>query len=204
MAVAVLATVAAVGISVGTSGCDPEADRPATPASQRPGFPTPPATPDDASPTEEVSRFSYFQIDGNLVAFPPAKLEVKPDDGIVIAGMFSDDPPDAVRPNYQGNSFYFRMDLYNIERPEQLTETVWYFTASAGEDEQTLNGVFLHGRNLSYTPRDVAVRFDSVEGSDALDVVLDGEFVERPLTGAGAERRVEVRADIRVTPNVRK
>ena len=132
-------------------------------------------------PASTQPRATSMLIDGRLVQFPPAKLVLKSRGG-VHALLFSDDPPDAIRDDYAGNSFYLDIVL-DIEAPDQLATTKWIYKAPNSERSDTVSGIYLDGRKKHLQPFDVVAEFDHEPGR-AVKVYLNGQFL---LFGADDE-----------------
>ena len=131
---------------------------------------TQPAT----EPASTQPRVVTMLIDGRKVQFPPARLVLKTKGG-VHALVFSDDPPDAIRDDYGGNSFYFDMPL-DIDAPDQLATTKWIFKAPTSERSDTVSGIYLDGRKKHLQPFDVVAEFDQEPGRP-VKVFLSGQFL---------------------------
>src|SRR5690348_1355066 len=67
---------------------------------------------------------SYMTVNGKTVVFPLAKLRIDRKGSRVIALLFSDDPKDAIKSNYDGNSFYIEMPL-DADDVDDLSSAVW-------------------------------------------------------------------------------
>ena len=141
---------------------------------------------------------SLMNINGHLTTFPPARMRLESDGQHVVALLYSDDPREAIKSNYTGNSFYLRMVL-DIEVPEKLADANWSYTApSAGDREaDSPYGIFLGGRKIALQPYKVAARFKS-EG-EATTALLRGHFqVLDDTPGRGPAQVLEVAAELPV------
>ena len=125
-------------------------------------------------PASTQPRAASMLIDARLVQFPPARLVLKTR-GNVHALLFSDDPPDAIRDDYAGNSFYLDMPL-DIDAPDQLATTRWIYKAPTSERSDTVSGIYLDGRKKHLQPFDVVAEFDHEPGR-AVKVYLSGQFL---------------------------
>ena len=157
---------------------------------------TAPATAPIAATTQPAN--SILNINGHSTPFPPARMRLETDGQHVVALVFSDDPKDALKDNYTGNSFYLRMEL-DIDSPEKLAEANWHFTApSSGDREDSPYGIYLGGKKLQLQPYDVMGRFKVGEGGGT-DVLLSGQFqVVEEATTRGPPQLVPIGADIPV------
>ena len=71
---------------------------------------------------------SLININGVATVFPPARMRLEHDGEHLVALLFSDDPREALKNNYTGNSFYLRMQL-DIGDAAELAQTEWRFQA---------------------------------------------------------------------------
>src|SRR4051812_30832082 len=92
-----------------------------------------------------------FVINDQRFAFPVAKLVTKTIDGGLRVTLFSDDPPEAVRDGYQGNSFYFRFVLDGDPADDIAGQQFAYRTSFAEKDETT-SGLFIAGGRQTLRP----------------------------------------------------
>lgn len=136
-------------------------DPPATSPSATDGSPA------TASPVELL-------IDGKRVTFPPARVVLQKRQGRIAAIVYSDDPRDAIKPEYTGNSFYLLMHL-DISDELDLDGAVWAYKSSTSSFEESPYGIFLDGNRKQLQPSDVAVQF--VGPPDRLEIELRGTFM---------------------------
>jgi hypothetical protein len=118
------------------------------------------------------------------------------EDDKLVATLYSDDPHEALRRNYTGNSFYLKMDLEIVDAAE-LGKADWsYRSASSGEREDSPYGIFLSGRQTQVQPFDVRARFRS-EADGTVTVVVGGQFqVVTATSDAGPARMATVMAEL--------
>jgi hypothetical protein len=141
---------------------------------------TAPATTAAATTAEATQpASSVMNINGHLTTFPAARVRIESDGRDVVALLYSDDPREALKSNYTGNSFYLRMVL-DIDDASKLVDAAWAYTApSSGDREREADspyGIFLGGRRIALQPFDVRVRFKA-----------DGETAAaRPTTSPSA------------------
>jgi hypothetical protein len=200
---------AAMGLmfAVAAIGCD-DRSQSATPtpgghATSAPATPTtaPTNAATTASAVEAVSTqpvSSLMNINGHMTSFPPARLRLESDGQNVVALLYSDDPREALKSNYTGNSFYLRMVL-DITDPAKLADATWNYTAPSSSDRETDSpyGVFLGGRKIALQPFKVSARF-KVEG-DATTAMLMGNFqVLDDTPGRGPAQVLPVSAELPV------
>jgi len=172
---AMLPTAAATALSfLAAGGCDkpPTTPRASTSAA------TMPAAAAAAAPAAQASTrptFAVMNIDGHRVIFPAARLRLEDAGDHVNALLFSDDPPEAIKDNYQGNSFYLPMVL-DIEDPKSLPGATWSHksTSAAGEREDTPYGIYLSGRRTQLVPFDVRAKFSKGEPTT---LMIAGQFL---------------------------
>src|SRR5438132_3448936 len=172
------------GVTVGLAliGCDRSSPAPSSatppPAATAPVAPasnavpavitTAPATTTAAATSQPAQ--SVVNINDRGTLFPPARLRLESDGQHLVALLFTDDPKDALKDSYTGNSFYLRMEL-DVEKPEQLAEATWHFTApSSGDREDSPYGIYLGGRKIQLQPFDVrgAFKVNDTQGTAVL------------------------------------
>jgi hypothetical protein len=206
---------AAVGLMVAALalGCDdgsrsskstPSTPAPATaPAAASAGAAAGPATTASAAvgvdgvvATQPAS--SLMNINGHMMTFPPARLRVESDGQNVVALLYSDDPREALKSNYTGNSFYLRMVL-DITDPSKLPDASWNYTAPSSSEREADSpyGIFLGGRKIALQPFKVSARFKTE--SDTTSALLIGNFqVLDDAPGRGPAQVLPVSAELPV------
>lgn len=116
-----------------------------------------------------------MRINGRRIEFPPARLKLEKDDQTVTALLFSDDPPQAIKDNYTGNSFYLQMPL-PIAHASDLDLATWRHQSRSQDREDTPFGIYLSGRKMQLQPYNVTATF--TPGDHDLTVVhLTGRFL---------------------------
>jgi len=140
---------------------------------------------------------SLIQISDRMTIFPPARLRVESDGQQLVALLFTDDPKDALKDSYTGNSFYLRMEL-DVDDVDKLAEAQWHYTApSSGDREDSPYGIYLGGRKLQLQPFDVRGRFKV--GEEGTVVLLSGQFqVVDDSTAHGPPQLIPVAANLPV------
>ncbi len=164
---AVLATAAilfAAACDTGTAFTD-STQNPSKPPATSPSSAD--ASPVTASPVELL-------IDGKRVTFPSARVVLQKRQGRIAAVVYSDDPRDAIKPEYTGNSFYLLMQL-DISDDLDIDGAVWAFKSSTSSFEESPYGIFLEGNRKQLQPSDVAVQF--VGPPERLEIELRGTFM---------------------------
>jgi hypothetical protein len=133
----------------------------------------PPAATSPATATTQPA-YTFLLIDGKLEQFPPALLRLQCKGGQVTALLCTDDPPEALKDSYQGNSFYLPMVL-DITDGSEIGTAQW--KCSAGNDRiESPEGIFLHGARLQLQPfKDVEVDFTGNEPK--VTVSMRGQFL---------------------------
>jgi hypothetical protein len=215
-----LSTVAgALGLAIilAAGGCDGERSDPSAmimqPTAQGPAPATRPATQPDGELAEDGTPVPvYISIDGEPYEFPPARLWLKRTGDRVRARLLSDDPPEALERDWNGDSFFFEMDM---ELPpsdglagepvadvggevsaRDLASAEWIFRNESTERADTRSGIFLGGQS-HLQPISVSVLFDPLPDGKTVMVTLVGVFADfdqaRPEDKT-ARRQVRVQA----------
>lgn len=189
----IAAFITAVAL-LGLAGCDSAEDDAGTMVLQPTKKEAEPTNDGEPAATSEVpttqpdepvdAPLAYITIDAEPHEFPPAKLWLTQRDGRIKANLFSDDPPEAVRPNWEGLGFWFEMELELPDdtteipagpvSPEFLSGAEWVFRSESSERSDTPSGIFLGGRT-QLQPLDVAVSFDPLDERFVI-VTLYGTF----------------------------
>lgn len=94
---------------------------------------------------------SMITISDRPVLFPPAKLVLQQNASGVTATLFSDDPPEAVKDDYRGNSFRFEISFDNATL-DDVTGQQFVWKNSADDKPDSLTGIFLNGQQQSIQP----------------------------------------------------
>ena len=160
-------------------GCDRSAPAPVA-------RPTTAATaPASSALAATAPAVSVININGHSDIFPAARLRLEQEDGRIVALLFSDDPREALKDNYTGNSFYLRMEL-DVVDPGELSQAQWHFQShSSSEREDSPYGIFLVGRKTQLQPFDVQARFARDGGTTIVHLagqfqVIDTKATEKP------------------------
>jgi hypothetical protein len=115
-----------------------------------------------------------LDIDGKPIAFPPAKLVITKKAGGLEAILCSDDPPNAIEPNYNGNSFMIEMKL-DVDDPADLPSVVWEYKTENQSPQDSTTGIFLNGARRQMQPSDVRVTFE--RQGDRVVATVGGKFL---------------------------
>ena len=158
------------------AGCGDAPDAPLVAPATTPASTGPASAPAATRPARaEVP--SVMIIDGQRVAFPPARLRTeKAGDGLLVT-LFSADVSDVDR---DANSFYFEMTL-NSPAGNWLDAGEWRYLPTGDEEEEPIHHVTLDGGATHLLPVDVEVGFERRD---------DGEYIAR-VTGQFSRRRSE-------------
>jgi hypothetical protein len=125
--------------------------------------------------TQVVKKISQMQI-GRLVAeFPEARLIIHKNGEKLTAFLVSNDPPEVLNPNYQGNRYSFEMTLDSITDFKDIAQADFVYKAASQEIGDSPNGIFLNGDRQHLQPYDIRVVF-STQG-DHLIADLRGTFI---------------------------
>jgi hypothetical protein len=167
---------------------------------------TTPPTPSEPVPATQpaVRSPAFIAIEGVQSQFPPAKLTLSSaEGGRVAAELFSDDPPQAFRRSYMGNSFYLPMTL-QIDSPARLGEAVYVMRRSANDEADTAAGIFLDNDKIMLTPIELRVIFEPLDERETV-VILAGTFSLIDRADANATPKTvkvtaRLAAEVKVSP----
>lgn len=141
----------------------------APPAAEVPPVAAAPQEP--AAPTNLV-----LLIDDRLVEFPAARLHLTRTAEGVSARLYSDDPDEAIRDNYTGNSFYLQMPLA-ISDPNKVDQSSWTYKAPNSDKSRKPDGIYLDGTRTHLQPFDVEALFEREGAPAGLKVEISGQFL---------------------------
>lgn len=169
----------ALAASITLSGC--ERSQPAPPTVSSPVATTAPAATSEPAatvpstvPVATLPSVSTININGHTTIFPAARVRLEEENGHIVALLFSDDPREALRDNYTGNSFYLKMEL-DITDADQLAQAEWHYQMpSVAQREDSPYGIYLSGRQVQLQPFDVRARFKP--DAKGATVLLSGQF----------------------------
>ncbi|MBC8105133.1 MAG: hypothetical protein H7Z14_00965 [Anaerolineae bacterium] len=163
---------------IANNGCDRRDDKRVSADPTPPAVaPTIPATNPSTQPSDAAIKRPpvAMRIEDKRAEFPPAKLRVGSSDGKVIALLYSDDPKDALKVEYSGNSFYFQMEL-DADEVKNFADSDWRFKATSNEQTDSPYGIFLDGHRKQLQPVEVGVTFEPT-GADETLVTISGKFL---------------------------
>jgi hypothetical protein len=93
--------------------------------------------------------------------FPNGTLRLSRTDDGISAVLYSNDPPEAARKNYHGNSFLFNPPPeVRVGELADLTDVHWYYKSASSDGEDTPNGIFLDGLRVHLQPADANIYFE--------------------------------------------
>jgi hypothetical protein len=116
-----------------------------------------------------------MRIEDRAVEFPSAILRIGTSDDKVVALLYTNDPKDALKDQYAGNSFYFQMEL-DVEEMKDFADSDWRFKSTSSEKGDTPYGIFLDGHRQQLQPVDVKISFEPAGGDQTL-VSISGQFL---------------------------
>lgn len=143
-----------------------------------------------------------MHIRNQRYTFPEAILRLKERDGHLRAQFFTNDPPEAIRDDFLGNSFYFDLVL-DVPTIASLPHAIWHYKAPTSDVVDGFQGIFLEGPRFHLQPQDVQIRF---EGTGAQTIVyLTGKFlrVDRNAPDGALHEVVPVMESIIATVQIR-
>lgn len=168
-----------------TTRTTPPATRPVVEMAQATGGPTAVASATSkplAATQAAAKRVSHMTINNVLVEFPDAKLLVRKEGDKLSACLVSNDPPEVLSPNYQGNRYYFEMTLDAVDDIKNLADAEFRYKAPTAETQDTPNGIFLDGDRQHLEPYDIQVTFD--KDGDRVIADIRGQFIYFPKASA--------------------
>ena len=125
---------------------------------------------------------------GDKIAFPRARIRLSgKGETHLTAYLYSDDPKEAIRRNWQGHRYSFRMPL-RVASADHLDEADYRLKVNFVGADETSNGVYLTGDRFHLEPIDLSVRFESV-GPKLVRLYIGGLFKQFDTTEVDAEPR---------------
>lgn len=149
-------------------------DEPA-PSSPKTTPQSPQVSPATLPATQPAREPSSMMIDQARVEFPPVLLRLSREDNQFILLLCSDDPKEAFKDDYRGNSFYIELPV-TTEEALALSGKTWVIKTRSSERTESLNGIFLDGNRKQLQPDQVTFRID---GDDPeMTLTMGGTFLE--------------------------
>jgi hypothetical protein len=186
-----IATAAVATVSLIGGGCDkPEARKtillnPTTrqvhsagDATQATAIELPKADPATRAATTQFATKSVIYVDRVPYTFPPAKLVWHKEKGAekIRTLLCSNDPPEVVSPNYQGNRYSFEMMADAADSVADLSKAEYSYRAPSQEPQDTPNGIFLDGDRTHLQPYEILVTFERREDKQIV-AEIQGTFI---------------------------
>jgi hypothetical protein len=140
---------------------------------------------------------SFMMINGVWVDFSQAKLILKREDSRVHAFLSSDDGAEVLKPDYQGNRYYFEMALDTLDDPKNLTLAEYRYKAATIEPIDSPNGIFIDGDRQHLQPYDIEVTFD--KDGEKIVAQIRGQFLYFPK-GSALGQMIPVMATLSAKP----
>jgi hypothetical protein len=131
-----------------------------------------------ATQTANQKPQSFMMINGVWVDFNEAKLILKREDNRIHAFLSSNDGAEVLKPDYQGNRYYFEMALDTLDDPKNLTLAEYRYKAASAEPVDSPNGIFIDGDRQHLQPYDIEVTFD--RDGDKIVAQIRGQFIYFP------------------------
>ncbi|HTW94101.1 MAG TPA: hypothetical protein VMD30_04855 [Tepidisphaeraceae bacterium] len=171
-------TILAFGLAALIGGCQrPQIST--APAAQPATQPVVASTGPQTKPAQQAPLVSLM-VGNRQYWFPPALLRLSDVDGKIDARLTTDDPKEALEPNYVGNSF--DLEMPNIADDQAWQETgqgVWTCVSQGSlaqsDSDDSPHGIFLQGQARRLYPKTATVEF-SGHGSH-VTVEVRGQFL---------------------------
>ena len=180
------------------SACDQKHDAAPPQPTTKAAAVLPPTTVPASQPVAEIRIPSTIVINGQPFSFPPAKLVLKQTDNGVRATLFSDDPPEALKEDYTGNSFYFDVTI-EADSLDDLVGQQFVYRNSMGERRNSTTGIFIDGSKQVLQPLMAAIEFDKVDGQWV--ALIGGQF-QMYDEQTPDNQAISVKVQGRLTPHV--
>jgi hypothetical protein len=196
------AMVLAVAILIGCDGGS-NSSAPTGGAATAPSPMPAPELPGPATAPTTAPAASAMQINNRIVVFPAAKVKLTQDRSQLVALLYSDDPADAIKDTYKGNSFYLRMML-DVGDEKELSKASWWHKARSSEREDSAFGIYLNGHRVQLQPYEVRANFaddhSGPTGQKMVTIKLQGQFLLwNDADSTGLPQTVVVSAEIPAT-----
>lgn len=177
----------AIVLNPTTRQSNPASTRPAAVAIAPPSLTIRPSAAAAATRPSDLRPKSFMVVNGGWVEFNEARLILKrEDDNRIHAFLSSNDGAEVLKPDYQGNRYYFEMALDTLDDPKNLTLADYRYKAASAEPVDSPNGIFIDGDRQHLQPYDIEVMFD--RDGDKIVAQIRGQFMFFPK-GAIHERQ---------------
>jgi hypothetical protein len=160
---------------------------------------TQPLENDEAEP--EVAFVTLIDEESNISRheFPPARLWLRASDEEptrVLARLFTEDPPEATEAGWEGQTFFFEMELALAPEaasqvrqrirdggsisPADVADAAWYYEADETGAVESQNYIAFAAADgeRQLRPKEVRVRLSPIEDDGNVNVMLFGNFSE--------------------------
>ncbi len=186
-------SIAMLAVAGSVTGCDKKEPRVVTriTPSTRPAVLLPATAPHAQLPHSATLPAAFLYVGGEALAFPPARLIVQQRRPLLEMKFSSDDPPEALLPDYNGNSFIFDIND-DLPGRELLSQGGWNWEqhADSHEDDERPFGIYLDGNRTRLQPADVVIEFTPTSEPGKIAITLRGQFLafkqDNPAVGAPA------------------
>ena len=117
---------------------------------------------------------SVLAIRNQPVTFPATRLVLQQKEPNLTLLLFSDDPENAIKADYDGNRYYLEIEL-DIDDVAHLTAADWHYKAASIDRADSPNGIFLDGDKKHLQPYDVNIVFTGV--GNQITATITGTFL---------------------------
>jgi len=136
-----------------------------------------------AAPRPATRPVSIITISDQPVIFPPAKLVLQQTATGVTATLFSDDPPEAIKDDYRGNSFRF-VATYDGGSFDDISGQPFLWKTSAEDKRDTQTGIFLNGQQQMVSPTSATLTLTKVGQQWTASLAGEFQFVDNTKENA--------------------
>jgi hypothetical protein len=165
------------------AGCDKPKSQPQPPVTRTTTRPADIAAEGPATAPASRPTTSKLWVSGQEYVFPRARLVVQQAQPNLSMLLFSDDPREAIKPDYRGNRYYLEIKL-DVDDVEHIPSTNWHYKAASGERVDSPVGIFLDGDTHQLQPYEVDIAFGGT--ASQITVSLSGHFLMFPMRDEGA------------------
>jgi len=133
--------------------------------------------PKSVAPRPATRPVSIITISDQPVIFPAAKLVLQQTATGVSATLFSDDPPQALKDDYRGNSFRF-VATYDGQSFDDISGQPFIWKTSAEDKRDTQTGIFLNGQQQMVSPTAATLTLTKVGQQWTANLAGEFQFVD--------------------------